>query len=142
MHPQPRVRNKKARRVSHHRFPGTVRHSPRNGFNSLCRTLLGDRAFLPPSFARIEKPRSTRLGRNAPPQKLDASVGASGPHDFAVRNNIVRLRALCPLTNPCGPALRSLARPTLSRPPHPPPNVRDDRETPLLEGAGRGERCW
>jgi hypothetical protein len=36
--------------------------------------------------------------------KLDTSVGAPGPHDFAVR--------------------------TL-RPPHPAPNVRDDRETPL-----------
>jgi hypothetical protein len=29
-------------------------------------------------------------------------------------------------------ALRPLARLTLSRPPHPGPNVRDDRETPLL----------
>src|SRR3979409_1181945 len=26
--------------------------------------------------------------------KLDASVGASGPHDFAVRSNIVRQRAV------------------------------------------------
>jgi hypothetical protein len=26
--------------------------------------------------------------------RLDASVGASGPHDFAVRNNIVRQRAV------------------------------------------------
>jgi hypothetical protein len=32
--------------------------------------------------------------------KLDASVGASGPHDFAVRNSIVRLRAGSPLTGP------------------------------------------
>ena len=38
--------------------------------------------------------------------KLDASVGASGPHDFAVRNNIVRLRAGEPLTSPKGQALR------------------------------------
>jgi hypothetical protein len=30
------------------------------------------------------------------------------------------------------PALRPLARPTLPRPSHPAPNVRDDRDTPLL----------
>src|SRR5258707_8190188 len=50
-------------------------------------------------------------------RQLDASVGASGPHDFAVRISILR------------PALACL---TLSRPPHPAPNVRDDREAPLL----------
>ncbi|MGB9118651.1 hypothetical protein, partial [Bradyrhizobium sp.] len=44
--------------------------------------------------------------------KLDASVGASGPHDFAVR--FMRVRLAAP-----------------KRPPHPAPNVRDDRETPL-----------
>jgi hypothetical protein len=44
--------------------------------------------------------------------KLDASVGASGPHDFAVRGSTVRLRAQ-------------------PRPPHPASYVRDDRETPL-----------
>src|SRR4051794_32486354 len=53
--------------------------------------------------------------------KLDASVGASGPHDFAVRRSH-----------------RSSARvqlhvaPDTSRPPHPAPYVRDDREPPLL----------
>jgi hypothetical protein len=45
-------------------------------------------------------------------RKLDASVGASGPHDFAVRQNAARL-----------------ASP--KRPPHPALYVRDDRETPL-----------
>jgi hypothetical protein len=30
---------------------GNIRHSPRNGFNSLYRALPGDRALLPPSFA-------------------------------------------------------------------------------------------
>ena len=34
------------------------------------------------------------------------------------------------------PALRSITRPTLPRPPHPAPNVRDARDTPLLEEAG------
>ena len=44
--------------------------------------------------------------------QLDASVGASGPHDFTVRVGAVRLRAP-------------------PRPLHPAPNVRDDRDTPL-----------
>jgi hypothetical protein len=48
--------------------------------------------------------------------RLDASVGASGPHDFAVASvSFVRAYALI-----------------LKRPSHPAPNVRDDREAPLL----------
>ena len=50
-------------------------------------------------------------------RQLDASVGASGPHDFAVRSSITRL--LMP-----------------QRPPHPALNVRDDAYAPLIE-AGR-----
>src|ERR1700742_5081151 len=46
-------------------------------------------------------------------QKLDTSVGVSGPHDFAVRFDITRQL-------------------TSKRPSHPAPNVRDDREAPLL----------
>jgi hypothetical protein len=61
-------------RVSHHGHTGITRHSPRNGFNSLFRALPGDRAFLPPSLAEVAF------------RKLDASVGTSGPHDFAVRS--------------------------------------------------------
>jgi hypothetical protein len=44
--------------------------------------------------------------------QLDISVGISGPHDFAVRFQLARLARH-------------------KRPPHPVPNVRDDRETPL-----------
>ena len=51
--------------------------------------------------------------------KLDASVGASGPHDFAVR----------------GSAPSSEAPPLVHRIP---PRVRDDREPPLC-GTGRGK---
>src|SRR5882724_9240222 len=50
--------------------------------------------------------------------KLDASVGASGPHDFAVRKSAARPR-------------KNLRSPLL-RPPHPIPHVRDDREPPLF----------
>src|SRR6266849_4595282 len=57
----------------------------RNGFNGFLRALLGDRACLPPSSADmscLSPVGPTRL------RELDASVGASGPHDFAVRCNI------------------------------------------------------
>jgi hypothetical protein len=49
---------------------------------------------------------------------LSACVGAPGPHDFAVRCSIIRPRKKLRLTLP--------------RPSHPAPNVRDDREAPLL----------
>jgi len=65
-------------RVSHHEYTGITRHSPRNGFNGFLRALPGDRACLPPSLAFRFR-------------QLDTSVGASGPHDFAVRIGIARL---------------------------------------------------
>jgi len=46
---------------------------PAQWFSGLCRTLPGDRAFLSPSPAGISS------------RRLDASVEASGPYDFAVR---------------------------------------------------------
>ena len=51
-------------------------------------------------------------------RQLDASVGASGPHGFAVRK-----RALSSLAHLASIASRL--------------NVRDDRETPLVDGTGR-----
>jgi hypothetical protein len=59
------------------------------------------------------------------PRQLDASVETSEPHDFVVRISVIRPRKGLRLTLP--------------RPPHPTPNVRDDRETPLVRGAGRLE---
>jgi hypothetical protein len=50
--------------------------------------------------------------------RLDISVEISGPRGFAVRIDARRLRAT-------------------QRPSHPAPNVRDDREAPLLRCAGR-----
>src|SRR5215212_6951835 len=52
--------------------------------------------------------------------KLDAGIEASGPHDFAVRNNIARLRARTSLTGWTPPCDHDCA-PTLPRPPHPAP---------------------
>jgi len=65
------------------------------------------RAFLPPSQATMRKHQSL----------LDASVGASGPHDFAVRIDAHRLGASI-------------------RPSHPALHVRDDRDTPLFKRGG------
>jgi len=109
-HPQPRVQLKKHTSVFATGRGGIIRPSLRNGFNGLLRALPGDRALLPPSSAR----RGTRL------RQLDASVGASEPHGFAVRE---------PRASSCA----------LPRPSHPAPNVRDDRDPPLLgarDGAG------
>jgi hypothetical protein len=95
-------------RVSHHGHAGETRHSLRDGFNGFLRALPSDRAFLPLSPAQC--------GTHC--HELDASVGASEPHDFAVRRLAVRPR-------------RHRRATTLPRPPHPKPYVRDDRETPL-----------
>jgi hypothetical protein len=62
---------------------GSVRPSLRNGFNGFLRALPSDRAFLPLSPAQCRKHC----------RRLDASVGASGPHDFAVRRLAVRPHA-------------------------------------------------
>src|SRR5215212_8082842 len=104
------------------------RHSPRNGFNGLLLDLPGDRAWLSPS--------SCEYGWSAPGRadvasaKLDASVEASGPHDFTVRISAVRLRACKSLTGWTPPCDHDCA-PTLSASTASLPNVRDGRETPL-----------
>src|SRR5487761_2219683 len=85
----------------HSEFTGNTRHSPRNGFTAYNALSLVSRAFLPPSLPQVAL------------RKLDASVGASGPHDFAVRKQSA--------------LVRSATRVHLS-----PPRVRDDREPPLL----------
>jgi len=63
-------------------------------------------------------------GKNFP-RKLDASVGAPGPHGFAVRQNAARLAPL-------------------KRPSHPAPNVRDDAYAPLRgrETSERKSLIW
>src|SRR5882672_8227410 len=88
LHPRPRVHFVLVERT---RETTSTPESPgipaRNGFNGFLRALPGDRAVLPPSSTDrfcLSPVGPTRL------RKLDASVGASGPHDFAVRNNISR----------------------------------------------------
>jgi hypothetical protein len=53
-------------------------------------------------------------------QELDASIGASGPHAFAVRKRV--------------PSSEALLASTASR-----TNVRDDRETPLEWGGTKSQ---
>jgi hypothetical protein len=77
---------------------------PRAMVYGLFRALPGDRAFLPPSPAKVAF------------RELDASVGASGPHVFAVRFSAVRYRRI--------------------RVHRIPPRGRDDRVSPLC-GTGR-----
>src|SRR6201999_2345901 len=73
-----------------------------NGFNGFLRGLPGDRAFLPPS------PREASASRGLIPASRyqDATTSPSASPAFVVRKP--------------------------KRPPLPAPNVRDDRETPLL----------
>ena len=59
-------------RVSDHGHTGNTRHSPRNGFTV---------SFALSSVTGLVRHR--RPSGKSPPT-LDASVGASGPHDFAV----------------------------------------------------------
>jgi hypothetical protein len=99
MRPQPRMQNKKAYECSHHGHTGFVRHSPRNGFTVSC-VLFPVTGFV-----------ATVIGGSL--RQLDASIGASEPHTFAVRE------------------AGAFVFHATSRPSHPVPNVRDDRETPL-----------
>ena len=57
-----------------HRISPAFPHA--NGFNGFLRALPGDRAFLSPSQAAMREHH----------RQLDASVEASEPHDFAVRD--------------------------------------------------------
>ena len=106
LHPRPPVQQKSTG-VSNQGYTATA-GIPCTMVLRLIRDLPGDRALLPPSPVR----RLMRL------HELSASVGAPGPHDFAVRE-AARTSAHSP------------------RPPHPASNVRDDRETPLVRRRDR-----
>jgi hypothetical protein len=105
MRPQSRVVVKNTR-GSHHGHTENTRHSPRNGFNGFLRALPGDRACLPPS--------PTDRSANLTP--------ASGRQDHTALPSMA-----------CHTSTRSHA-PDTPRPPHPAPDVRDVRETPLCVG--------
>src|SRR5579863_8978928 len=72
----------KGKRTRAYRFSGGSPAFPAQWFYGLSRALLGDRAWLTPSPADIAlDPIGSMRNR-----RLDAGNGASGPHDFAVRN--------------------------------------------------------
>jgi hypothetical protein len=73
MRPQPRMQNKSEHTsVVTTVTPKNARHSPRNGFNAYI-------VLSPVTGLSCHRRRRSCLHR------LDSSVGASGPHDFAVR---------------------------------------------------------
>jgi hypothetical protein len=104
----------------------------RNGFNGFLRALPGDRALLPPSLSGLRLcPRPvgpTNL------RELDASIGASGPHDFAVRCNISRPLAVDRSQAFRQPALQSRRAQNAAASTASAPRVRDDHDTPLWWG--------
>jgi hypothetical protein len=92
--------------TSNNEYTGIARHPRTQWFYGLCRALPGDRAFLPPSPREYGFALPGRANKTS--ARLDASVGASGPHDFAVRESISRQRAQRSLTSlidpPCDPS--------------------------------------
>ena len=139
MHPQPRVRNlSEAHERSHRGFAGTP--------GLPCAMVLTASFVLSPVIGLVCH-RRLRIGGEFRPgwagarlRKLDASVGASGPHDFSVRD--MRRSSACRTT---------LTSPMRTRPATPfarrrcrvhriPPRVRDDREPPLWGRDDEGYR--
>jgi hypothetical protein len=87
LHPRPRVHLVVVERTRVNEYTGITRRSRTQWFYDLFRALPGDRACLPPSSTDrfcLSPVGPTQL------RELDTSVGVSGPHDFAVRNNISR----------------------------------------------------
>jgi hypothetical protein len=117
-------------RVRNHRLTGNTRHSLRNGFNGLLRALPGDEFLLSPSstdkgFVQARSGRRNLRGLNISNGCQDHTTSPSAKALF-VRALGDRSQVLS--THPAIP----VARPTLPRPPHPVPYVRDDRDTPLV----------
>jgi hypothetical protein len=96
MHPRSRVQLCSGRtHTRYNEHTGITRRSRTQWLYDLFRALLGDRAGLPPSSADrfcLSPVGPTQL------RKLDASIGASEPHDFVVRCNVSRPLALRLLT--------------------------------------------
>src|SRR5229473_1832148 len=122
--------------TSNNEYTGSPGIPARNGFNSLCRALPGDRALLPPSsrgYLACPRPVGpTRLPQNLTP--------ASGRQDHTILPSAATSLVGVPVIAhksfdlPCDP----IARKMLPRPSHPVPYVRDDRETPLCVGRDGG----
>jgi hypothetical protein len=77
LHPRSRVQKAKRTRTRAYRFSGSSPAFPAQWFYGLFRALPGDR------LSCHRRPREIS-------HELDASIGASGPHDFAVHISAVR----------------------------------------------------
>jgi hypothetical protein len=82
----PAVGRTKSARVDHRRNRITPAFPARMGYG-LLRALPGDRAFLPPSPCGLTMHRKPGWA-GCISAKLDASIGAPGPHNFAVRDHL------------------------------------------------------
>jgi hypothetical protein len=89
-------------RVSHHGHTGNARHSPRNGFTTYF--------VLSPVIGLYCHRRSA-----SHPAKLDTSVEASGPHDFAVRFSAIRQRRTQRPSHPVPTSVTIAIRPSVGR---------------------------
>src|SRR5260370_35827080 len=83
-------------------------------------------------YGFVENP----VGPIKPPRNLTPASRRQNHTTSPSATDISRQHAVRPLTGLINPPCHHLARPMLPRPPHPVPNVRDDRETPLC-GTGR-----
>ncbi len=122
----------KSTRVSNHRFTGIIRPSLRNGFNGFLRALPGDEFLFVTVVSRIERLHAP--GRAAkPPRDLTPATGARTTR--LLRPRPCRSSRALPIAHGSRrSALQSCrAHDTLaSTASH--PNVRDDRDTPLVKG--------
>src|SRR2546421_4196489 len=96
---------------THYRYSRDIPAFPTQWLYGLLRALPGERRFLSP------------LPPQHRPERIDATVAAPGPHDFAVRCGVLVQRA-----NPPDATASIATRATF----------RDDREAPLM--AARAER--
>jgi hypothetical protein len=90
---------KKAHERSHHRYTAINRHSPRDGFNAY--------SVLSPVTGLF-----CHRHRRIYSRQLDASVGASGPHGFVVRNNAARLASPSRPSHPASTSVTIAIRPS------------------------------
>jgi hypothetical protein len=122
-----RAKIKKHDEHSHHGHIGFTQHSPRNGFNGFLRDLLGDRLVVTVA-CELWFCQPGWTSKNL--RQLDASAGASGPHDFAVREH-------APFVDTRVDRSRGSTRPAITLRAQRccvhriPPRVPDDREPPL-----------
>ena len=125
-----RVCSLESTRVSHHGHTGNTRHSPRNGFNGLYRALPGDRAFLPPSPAKVASTDLTPASG-----RQDHTTSPSGPVSTkATRRFWYQSRRSFSEGGSASLVVRHCRVHRI------PPHVRDDRETPLCWD-GTGQAC-